>query len=77
MSSGLLGRLVVTSGAAGFAIEKAIGAEPYVNDCLAEAAVLLTFAAVFSLFALCTAIPGATRSGAHGPNLSRAICSLK
>ena len=63
--------LVVARGAAGFAVEEAVGAKADVKHGLAEAAVLLALAAAFRLLALRADDLAATGSGTHEANLSR------
>jgi hypothetical protein len=67
----LFRRFVIAGGATGLAIHEAVRADADVENSLAEAAVLLAFAAVFGLFALCAAISGGTGCGAHGANVAR------
>jgi hypothetical protein len=63
--------LVLASGAAGLAVEEAVGAETDVNDRLAEAAEFLALTRTLSLFALRAFVFGGTRTGAHENNVAR------
>jgi hypothetical protein len=67
---GLVRGFVIAGGAAGLAIHETIGANADIEDCLAQAAILLALAAFFRLLALRAAISGGTTSGAHTANLA-------
>jgi hypothetical protein len=62
---------VVAGGAAGLAVEEAVGAETDVDYRLAEAAELFALARTFRLFALRAFVFGGTGTGAHENNVAR------
>lgn len=67
----LLRCLVIASGAAGFAVHQAVGADADVEHCLAKAAILLALAVGFRLLTLRTTVLRGTGSGTHEANLAR------
>jgi len=63
--SASVGGLVVARRAAGFAVHQSVDAHPDVDNRLTKAAILLTLAIPFGLFALRAAIFGLAGSGTH------------